>query len=314
MELPASIGDLCETLCDYTKPIGMRMRSLFYLRSVGGKEAINAICKALNDRENNRSLLRHELAFVLGQMGAASSVPVLEKILRDVTDNAMVRHEAAEAIGAIALPGSVDILKEFSSDLQNEVSETCALALERLLAKEMKINVDPAPPLKNKTLDELSQILSDDSKSLFQRYGALFALRDLNTTSSVSIISQVLQSDQSSALFRHEVAYVCGQLENAVATKALCDALARKEENVMVRHEAAEALGAIGTDLCMKTLEEYSSDTCLAVAQSCIVALDVVNYWSESDSSHSPLSKNEAAAFFAEPLKCSCATRVVTKT
>ena len=44
----------------------------------------------------------------------------------------------------------------------------------------------------------------------------------------------------------------------------------------MVRHEAAEALGAIGDEACVRLLEEYASDADAIVADSCIVALDMI--------------------------------------
>eukprot|EP00941_MAST-03F_sp_MAST-3F-sp1_P004386 g4386.t1 len=329
LELPTSISNLCDTLCDYTKPIGMRMRSLFYLRTVGGKEAIAAICKALEDSEHNNSLLRHELAFVLGQMGASDSVPVLKRILRDKTNDPMTRHEAAEAIGAIALPDSKAVLEQFKNDTASEVADTCLLALDRMAWKEKVLetansndmslfnSVDPAPALTGESFDTLCDILRDETLPLFRRYGALFALRDSNTDEATAAIANALDEDRSSALFRHEVAYVCGQLERPVATNALTRALERSEENVMVRHEAAEALGAIGTPECTKVLEAFSKDKVLAVAESCIVALDVVNYWAtsgEEEKGNNTLRKSEAAAYFAKPLQCSCASRVVPRT
>jgi hypothetical protein len=55
----------------------------------------------------------------------------------------------------------------------------------------------------------------------------------------------------------------------------------------MVRHESAEALGAIeGTadewQQIEQTLLKYQKDPVLAVAESCIVALDAADYWGNS--------------------------------
>ena len=47
------------------------------------------------------ALLRHELAYVLGQMQMDEALPTLKKILSDLNEHVMVRHEAAEALGAI---------------------------------------------------------------------------------------------------------------------------------------------------------------------------------------------------------------------
>jgi deoxyhypusine monooxygenase len=49
-------------------------------------------------------------------------------------------------------------------------------------------------------------------------------------------------------------------------------------EHAMVRHEAAEALGSIASAECLALLEQYSSDGDPIVADSCIVALDMLRH------------------------------------
>ena len=51
-----------------------------------------------------------------------------------------------------------------------------------------------------------------------------------------------------------------------------------EQENAMVRHEAAEALGSIADRRCMSLLETYSRDAEPIVAESCVVALDMLEY------------------------------------
>lgn len=46
----------------------------------------------------------------------------------------------------------------------------------------------------------------------------------------------------------------------------------------MVRHEAAEALGSIAEPLCLELLQEQMSDPEPIVADSCIVALDMMDH------------------------------------
>ena len=50
------------------------------------------------------------------------------------------------------------------------------------------------------------------------------------------------------------------------------------DEDVMVRHEAAEALGAIGNRSAMTTLEKFVNDEEIVVAESCEVAIDLLNW------------------------------------
>ena len=46
----------------------------------------------------------------------------------------------------------------------------------------------------------------------------------------------------------------------------------------MVRHEAAEALGSIADSRCIALLQAFSEDAELIVAESCVVALDMLAY------------------------------------
>lgn len=47
---------------------------------------------ALRNR-NDSSLMRHELAYILGQMRHAVACPLLEQLLDDETEDVLVRHE-----------------------------------------------------------------------------------------------------------------------------------------------------------------------------------------------------------------------------
>ncbi len=112
-------------------------------------------------------------------------------------------------------------------------------------------SVDPAPPLpeSQKTVEDLEATLMDTKLPLFQRYRAMFALRDLASPPDLpprrcrrSTRSPAGFAD-ASALFRHEIAFVFGQLSASGVHPALTAALSSIEEASMVRHEAAEALG-----------------------------------------------------------------------
>ena len=103
----------------------IRMRSLFALRNIGGAEAVNAICSGFSSPS---ALLRHEIAYVLGQMQNQSALPALVERLQDIDEHVMVRHEAAEAMGAIGDASIRPILKEFLGDKYVEVAESCEVA------------------------------------------------------------------------------------------------------------------------------------------------------------------------------------------
>lgn len=80
-----------------------------------------------------------------------------------------------------------------------QVAETCQLAVRRLewlisggdqngeegTDGNPYCSVDPAPPAQRKTVPELRTQLLDESLPLFERYRAMFALRNLGTEEAV---------------------------------------------------------------------------------------------------------------------------------
>ncbi|XP_030936900.1 deoxyhypusine hydroxylase [Quercus lobata] len=280
---------LCERLGDPTQPISERFRVLFSLRNLKGPAPRNALIRATRDSSN---LLAHEAAFALGQMQDAEAIPALIALLNDLSLHPIVRHEAAEALGAIGLESNVLVLKNsLVSDPAQEVRETCELALNRI--EQLKgdggngesstegrspfMSVDPAAPASScSSVDQLREVLLDEEKGMYERYAALFALRNHGGDDAVSAIIDSLHS--KSALLKHEVAYVLGQLQNKVASAALSNILKDLNEHAMVRHEAAEALGSIADDQSIALLEEFAKDPEPIVSQSCEVALSMLEF------------------------------------
>lgn len=287
--------EVIEALLDLSKPIAQRMRAVFYLRTMGGDDSIAALCKALGNKEGT-CLFRHEIAYVLGQMQAKQAIPALVAVLEDSSDDPIVRHESGEALGAIAEPSTLPVLEKFSNDERPEVSETCQIAADRLrwviergetAAAEGNFgdnpyeSIDPAPAAKkpaNKEVPDFAKQLTDPTLTLFDRYKAMFSLRNNGSTAAVKALCTGLKD--SSPLFRHEVAYVLGQMAHPASAEALKESVLDPAEHDMVRHEAAEALGAIGTSECVEFLEKYASAEALMLRESCIVALDSADYFS----------------------------------
>lgn len=277
-------------LNDENRPLKERFRALFTLRNIGGKLAIEQIERGFQDPS---ALLKHELAYCLGQMQDTLAVPTLMDVLKDKSQEPMVRHEAGEALGAIGDSRAISILEEYSKDPLPEVAETCELALKRLkwledpqsTAEKMSENpyasVDPAPPCETKTVEELKKILLDEKETLFSRYRAMFALRNMRTKESTLAISEGLKA--GTALFRHEIAFVLGQLQEEISVPFLKESLIDEKENEMVRHECAEALGAIATPDCLDILNKYLGDEKRVVRESCVIALDMCEYENSSE-------------------------------
>ena len=137
-------------------------------------------------------------------------------------------------------------------------------------------SVDPAPPSNERSVADLRRILCDEEEKMFQRMRALFALRNIGGKDSVDALAAAYAS--KSALLKHEIAYVMGQMQDSHAVPHLIERLEDGNEDVMVRHEAAEALGAIGDRTALDVLERFVDDEEVVIAESCEVALDLLEW------------------------------------
>ncbi|XP_039135137.1 deoxyhypusine hydroxylase-B [Dioscorea cayenensis subsp. rotundata] len=280
---------LCQRLLDRSQPIAERFRALFSLRNLRGPGPREALLLATKDSSN---LLAHEAAFALGQMQDLEAVPTLVEILKDHSLHPIVRHEAAEALGAIGFEGIVPLLENtLALDPAVEVKETCELALRRIREKKNAgnedgqchvetspfLSVDPALPASlSSSVEQLREVLLCEEEGMYERYSALFALRNRGDGPAVGAIIDSLSG--KSALLRHEVAYVLGQLQNKAASAALSQILRNANEHPMVRHEAAEALGSIADSESVALLKEFTMDPEPIVSQSCEVALSMLEF------------------------------------
>ncbi|KAL2453428.1 Notchless protein-like protein [Abeliophyllum distichum] len=118
----------------------------------------------------------------------------VEAVLNDLSLHPIVRHENSLAL-----------------DPAQEVRETCELALSRI--EELKntspsksspfLSVDPAAPASCSSVQELREVLLNEGNSMYERYAALFALRNLGGEEAISAIIESLGAN--SALLRPEV-------------------------------------------------------------------------------------------------------------
>ena len=286
------------------------------------------------------ALFRHEVAFALGQMQAKKATSALISVLKNECEHGMTRHECAEALGAIGDDSAVDVLREMHEDETQcrEVRETASLALRRIehVTKKKKsaaivgarvgskkettavgiaekeddddvrraYSVDPVPAMDASVeTDTLAAVILDDTADIWERYGAMFALRNraqetfgLAKTREnervvelcSSTLGKTLRSETvHSALLKHEICYVLGQLreddDNDIAREALFDCLEDPNEHAMVRHEAAEAIGSRGGAGAEALLRKYLSCEDRVVRESCEVALDMLKENQEED-------------------------------
>jgi deoxyhypusine monooxygenase len=301
-----TISSLRAALTDEHTALAKRFRALFSLKHVASQEpgpeaseAIKAIAAAF---ASPSALLKHELAYCLGQTKNLAAVPFLRAVLENRSEDPMCRHEAAEALGALGDITSIDLMEEMRKDEKEPVvvRETCDIALERIrwlnsdagksenLKKSDFTSIDPAPPMASSeassSISDLQNTLLDTQLSLFLRYRAMFALRDLASPPDLPTAKPAVHALASgfrdpSALFRHEIAFVFGQLSHPESIPALLAVLEDSKEESMVRHEAAEALGSLGDEPGVEDmLKRFLDDPEQVVRESVVVALDMAEY------------------------------------
>ena len=137
-------------------------------------------------------------------------------------------------------------------------------------------SVDPAPASETLSVSSLRGTICDEDERMFQRMRALFALRNIGGVDAIEALAAAYSS--KSALLKHEIAYVMGQMQDPAAVPHLINRLEDHGEDLMVRHEAAEALGAIGDRTALATLEKFVDDPEPVIAESCEVAMDLLEY------------------------------------
>ncbi|HEV8361838.1 MAG TPA: HEAT repeat domain-containing protein [Candidatus Thermoplasmatota archaeon] len=124
------VAELRAILLNPKEKMWERYRALFALRAVGTPQAVEVIGRCM--LTDDSALLRHECAFVFGQMASEPCIPWLERALR-TDEHAMVRHEAAEALGAIASDECLRMLRwAMVHDPAIEVRESCEVALDNI--------------------------------------------------------------------------------------------------------------------------------------------------------------------------------------
>ena len=79
-----------QVLNSSSTPLADRFRALFTLKNLGGAAAIEAIGRGFADPKNG-ALIKHELAYCLGQMGDSRAIPVLSTVLTATEEDTMVR-------------------------------------------------------------------------------------------------------------------------------------------------------------------------------------------------------------------------------
>lgn len=310
-----SLEEINQRLPDSKCPVVDRINAIFAARHHGDEAAVEAMSNGLSAESpvGASVLVRHEIAYNLGQCGIKSAIPILRNILMNEEEDEVTRHEAVEGLAALDDHESLPLLRTLVDHPSAPLRETAQLAVRSLEIKHPEFalsthdgpdvgvcacttgdrairapgtapqsqfrSIDPmaaSEELLSQSVENLKSDILDANVPLWRRYQCLFALRDKpdGGEDAINAICEALLTDKSSAVLRHEIAYVLGQIQSASSYVALEKCLRNEEEHPMARHEAALALGSVGTKECIKLLNEYCSHSEPMVSESCVVGLD----------------------------------------
>lgn len=138
-ETDNTVPTLRKVLVSESEPLARRFRALFSLKHLAclhptTDQTLPAIEAIAAGFASPSALLKHELAYCLGQTKNFESVAYLQHVVKDTEEDAMCRHEAAEALGALGYADSLDILKRLRDDTKelDIIRETCDIAVDRI--------------------------------------------------------------------------------------------------------------------------------------------------------------------------------------
>lgn len=213
-------------------------------------------------------------------------------------------HEAVEALGNMNDANTqvlIDKYRDSGKAISEMVVETCELAqdlikwnkatnmgkTEGIDLQKLKFRTnDPAPPFNYQQnpqladIDYLTQFMLDSKNSLFDRYRAMFTLRELNTVPACEAICKTLLPENFAtcgALMKHEVAFVLAQMDSVfhVAVPYLLQACVNPDEAAIVKHEGLVAVGEMIDD--KSQIEHLLHHEDPIVSESCAVALNNIS-------------------------------------
>ena len=262
--------------------------ALGQMQAPGAVETLKRVLRDTGDDE----MVRHECAEALGAIATEECLDALREacedgtqVVRETAKLALQRLEHArekrgEAPAADATAGKTLGSAKEKLSARSNTDGGAAANNDSLDADSPYISVDPVPAAPaSVATDILTATLLDESADMWDRYGAMFALRNRGDPSFVAKCLGSVLVRSNSALLKHEVCYVLGQIQEKGddgASAALRATLENAREHPMVRHEAAEAIGSIAAEDTRALLLRFRDDQDRIVAESCEVALDIM--------------------------------------
>ena len=200
--------------------------ALGQMQAPGAVETLKRVLRDTGDDE----MVRHECAEALGAIATEECLDALREacedgtqVVRETAKLALQRLEHArekrgEAPAADATAGKTLGSAKEKLSARSNTDGGAAANNDSLDADSPYISVDPVPAAPaSVATDILTATLLDESADMWDRYGAMFALRNRGPGPEVAATLGKVLGSSASALLKHEVCYVLGQLQEADA-------------------------------------------------------------------------------------------------
>ena len=166
-------------------------------------------------------MVRHEAAEAAGAVGCPGAWQLVEEHLADATREVSETCQLAVQRMAWYEKKQAEEEEEKRTQEAGQQQQHKAAAeeggeSEKAVVIKRYLSVDPAPPAAPGTPTErlVASLLDESAETpIFDRYRALFSLRDAGGAQAVSALCAALRGS-TSALLKHEVAYVLGQMQD----------------------------------------------------------------------------------------------------
>ncbi|PFH32047.1 HEAT repeat-containing protein [Besnoitia besnoiti] len=244
---PKAVNVIISSLENEKGSVLFRHEAAYVLGQLGSRDASARLEQLLKDRHEDE-MVRHEAAEALSAIGSGTSLPVLEQTLHDAATPLPVRETCELAVEALKRKMQSQRQRATAPEPDSEApreSEGTAVAAEGdgawwerseedSLYRDPAFNtIDPSEPYPNcsaKDLPWLAAQLMNEKEKLWNRYRALFTLRNLDSSAAMAVLSVALARDTSSALLRHEIAFVLGQLRLSHSSSVSAGAAEKRED------------------------------------------------------------------------------------
>ena len=122
--------DYSKIIADLSVSKEERIQAAFQLENTQDEPSIIVLSQVLKTEPS--PIVRHEIAFSLGESGRPDLVakPLMDAVESD--PNIFVRHEAILALSTLGKKEFIPFVKKFLNDPDQEIAESAEIALQRL--------------------------------------------------------------------------------------------------------------------------------------------------------------------------------------